>query len=155
MKIKTLLNTTLIALILIAAVSCKKETKETEKEKEPEPDFKSLVEDGEWEITNLRLGDFAIWNSPLVEACTKDNIYTFLPSGILRTNEGEVKCNEDDPQEFDSGWEMIGNNKIYLEISITIEVKDTATILSINEQTMELQINSMDQDARVTLSKKQ
>lgn len=155
MKLKTLLNLCIFSFVLLAVASCDKENESIEKEKEPEPDFKTLVEAGEWEITNLRLGDFAVWNSPLVEACTKDNIYTFLPSGLLRTNEGEVKCNEDDPQEFDSVWEMIGNNKIYLEISITLEVKDTATILSINEQTMELQINAMDQDARVTLSKKQ
>jgi hypothetical protein len=153
-------NITFIAGILCSAViffSCSKEKDDNtnDQKKDKKQEHLELITSNIWEITNLKTSDFSIWNTPFVEACVKDNIYTFKTNGTLTTDEGEVKCSETDPQTFDSQWELISEDKMYIEINVFLPISDTTTIKSISSNQLIFSLNYMGQDAEVTMTKKQ
>jgi len=75
-----------------------------------------------------------------MEACEKDNFYTFLGGGVAKMDEGATKCDASDPQTETGTWALL-NNETKLAIN-GAGVTDTADILELNGSTLKLQATS-------------
>jgi hypothetical protein len=138
--------------IVFLVTSCKKDEKKKTKEEEPEPPTRTeLLMNGEWTITNATTGSLPVWNTPLVDPCYRDNIYTFKTNDTLSVDEGPLKCDEDGEQVLNGVWKLIDDERLYLSAFF---LQDTAEIVSISESTIILNSNFMSFDAQITFTKK-
>lgn len=130
---------------------CKKDEDEKVKETKEEPDLiaqnQQILTSQSWKITNLVTGGFSIWNTPLIEPCFKDNLYTFNEDHTLEVDEGELKCNETDPQTFMGEWKLIDEQNIYVNALI---FSDTSKIIEISSSQIIIDGTFMEQNAVVT-----
>lgn len=144
---------TLLFMSTLIINGCIKEEERIPRTEQEEPDKVAenelIIKSQSWQITNLVTGGFSVWNTPLIEDCFKDNIYTFLEDYSLEIDEGPLKCNDTDPQSFMGEWKLIDENSIYVDALI---FSDTATILEISSTRMVIDGTFMDQDAVVTFS---
>ncbi|MDQ3534252.1 MAG: hypothetical protein M3421_01330 [Bacteroidota bacterium] len=46
-----------------------------------------------------------------LEDCYTDNIYSFLPEGVLVVDEGDSKCNDQNPQTLSGEWKLSQDEK--------------------------------------------
>jgi hypothetical protein len=72
--------------------------------------------------------------SGYLQACQKDNIYTFLVAGTGTADEGPTKCNAADPQTTALTWNF-ANNETMLHISTALftNTSNDFTLVSISE----------------------
>ena len=72
--------------------------------------------------------------SGYLQACQKDNIYTFLAAGTGTADEGPTKCNVSDPQATSLTWNF-ANNETMLHISTALftNTSNDFTLISLSE----------------------
>jgi hypothetical protein len=66
-----------------------------------------LLTTGTWKFSTATSGGSDV--SPFIQACLKDNIYTFFAAGTGTMDEGASKCNAGDPQQSPYTWNFISN----------------------------------------------
>jgi hypothetical protein len=112
----------LMALLLIAASSCKKENKEQSKT--------DILTAGQWTVSAFTMdvdGD-GIHETDiyaLYHPCDKDDYRAFKKDGKMEENEGPVKCFGGSPQSETFNWSFANN-----ETQIIID-GDTSTIIEL------------------------
>ena len=121
MQTKIFLPLCLIALLMIAGSSCKKE----DKVETPSKTDILTAGTGQWKMSVYTLtppydldGDGAPDTDAYAtfEPCEKDNYFVFKKDGVLETNEGASKCDAADPQIEMGTWSFSNN-----ETEITID----------------------------------
>jgi hypothetical protein len=90
-----------------------------------------------WRFSSAFVG--AVDVSGALQACQKDNIYTFVAAGTGTLDEGASKCNAGDPQTSPFTWNFL-NNETQLFISSTLFTggSSTFTVVSISLTSMVL-----------------
>jgi hypothetical protein len=78
--------------------------------------------------------------SSYLQACQKDNIYTFLTAGTGTTDEGPTKCNAGDPQTTNLTWNFAASETI-LHISSVLftNTSNDFTLISLSETELVVQ----------------
>ncbi len=82
-----------------------------------------------------------------LEACEKDNTYSFHTDGHGEANEGAAKCDPDDPQTSAFSWSFKDNEKI---LSITYPgsvLSGDTNIKSLSSSKMEIFLDTTDPDS--------
>ena len=104
-------------LLLLSAVlvSCKKSSVKTKTE---------LLTQGTWKFKSATVGG-SDWSSN-IQACQKDNVYTFVSNGTGSADEGPAKCNTGDPQTIPFTWNFQSAETI-LFISTTLFTGGSST----------------------------
>ena len=93
----------LSGLVLFLFFSCKEDA--------PEPKTKTqLLTQGTWKFSAATANGSDA--SSYLQACQKDNIYTFAAAGTGTMNEGPTKCNAGDPQTSTFNWNWATNETI-------------------------------------------
>ena len=103
------------------------------KDTTPAPKTKTeLLTQGSWKFKSAFIG--ATDYSSSLQACQKDNIYTFVAAGTGTADEGLTKCNGADPQTFSLTWNWVSNETI-LHINTTLfsNTSNDFTLISLSE----------------------
>ena len=113
------------------AVSCKKDDNNNNNNG-PQMTKKEMLTAKSWKATGMTIGGSDFW--PLVDACERDDLYTFKTDGTYIEDEGATKCDPADPQVITtSTWAFIQNDtKIVYD-------GDTATIKELTPSKMVLE----------------
>lgn len=118
------------ALVLFAS-SCKKEKTTTE-----------LLQAGAWKMTAGVATNGATtvdFYTTTMQACEKDDLYTFKTDNTLFVSEGASKCNTTDPDTYTYGTYTVAGDSITLnDSSSTISLK----IVSIDASQLKLSMTS-------------
>lgn len=106
-------------------LSCKKNN-------DSPPTKTELLTTGSWKFSSATSSGVDI--SGALQACQKDNIYTFATGGTGTADEGATKCNGADPQTSAFTWAWLSNETM-LQISATLFSGATGdiTIISLTE----------------------
>jgi len=102
---------------------------------DPDPAPKSkteLLSQGTWRFSTATSGGTDI--SGALQACIKDNIYTFVALGTGTMDEGATKCNGGDPQTNPFTWNFTSNETV-LHVSTVLFPggSNDFTVVSISE----------------------
>jgi Lipocalin-like domain len=76
-----------------------------------------LISQGTWKFSSATVGGADA--SAYLQACQKDNIYTFVVAGTGTIDEGALKCNGSDPQTNPFTWNF-ASNETMLHISTVL-----------------------------------
>ncbi len=99
----------------------------------PTPKTKTqLLTQGSWKFKSATVGGTDYSSS--LQACQKDNIYTFLAAGTGTADEGPMKCNAADPQTSSLTWNWASSETI-LHISTVLftNTSNDFTLISLSE----------------------
>lgn len=108
----------LILFAMVAIQACKKSSSSSKSKTE-------LLTQTSWKFSAATVnGNDA---SNYIDACQKDNIYTFVSNGSGNVDEGPTKCNSGDPQTIPFTWNLATNETV-LHLSTTF-FSGLATIL--------------------------
>lgn len=125
-------------LLLIAVVSvfafyaCKKDTVTKT----------DLLTQHSWKQTGFTLNGVSLYDS--LDACEKDNIYTFSTSFTYKKDEGATKCDPADPQTAESGNWAFTNSESKLSTVPTGGTPTVSDILQLDENTLKLSLSVQD-----------
>ena len=125
-------------LLLIAVVSvfafyaCKKDTVTKT----------DLLTQHSWKQTGFTLNGVSLYDS--LDACEKDNIYTFSTSFTYKKDEGATKCNSTDPQTIESGNWAFTSSESKLSVVPTGGTPTVSDILQLDENTLKLSLSVQD-----------
>ena len=135
----------LSALLLFCAACKKEESKQHVKTK------KEILTSGKWKVTSSK----ALIQSPgspaqhdlfaSIPPCQQDNLYVFNSEGTGTIDEGETKCNPDDPQSTNTGnWQLLDYDK-KLRMRVKFDILDaeiTSDVLELNDLSMVLKYDT-------------
>lgn len=108
-----------LGALTISMISC---------EDDPVPKTNTqLLTQGSWKFSSATANGSDA--SGFLQACQKDNIYTFVAAGTGTIDEGPSKCNSGDPQTVAFNWNFASNETI-LHIS-TLLFSGTSNDLTI------------------------
>ena len=72
--------------------------------------------------------------SGYLQACQKDNIYTFVAAGTGTTDEGLTKCNAGDPQTTPLTWSFMSNETIlHINAALFTNTSNDFTLISLSD----------------------
>ena len=101
---KLILKTTAAVLLLSFAFSaCKKSSVHVKTNTE-------LLTQSSWKFSSATVNGADA--SSYLQACQKDNVYTFAAAGTGNADEGPTKCNSGDPQTVAFTWNFATNETI-------------------------------------------
>jgi hypothetical protein len=118
-----------IAIIFLCMTSCKKDKTPDA----PAPKTKTdLITTGTWKFSSATIS--GIDASGYLQACQKDNVYTFVAAGTGSIDEGATKCSGTDPQSSAFTWNFASSESI-LHISTTLfgATTNDLTLVSLSE----------------------
>jgi len=143
-----------IALLAFSALffsACKKDKNKEEEKKEPTKS--ELLQANIWMITSVKTGGFEIIS--FLEECQKDNTVDFKPNDVLVLDEGELKCDDNDPQTSEGEWKLINDSKLYLSFELLGNpYSDTAKLVSVSNSKLVIRAKLDNMDSDVTFTKK-
>jgi hypothetical protein len=96
-----------LAVVSLANLnSCKKDDETT-----PTPTLTKtdLLTAKSWKVTDVKIAGQTIFDSPLVEACEKDDLTKFNANKSITFDEGAEKCDASSPQSRTGSWEFTTN----------------------------------------------
>lgn len=107
---RTILKITFISILLAGVFqACKKSSSSSKSKTE-------LITQTTWKFSAATAnGNDA---SNYIDACQKDNIYTFVSTGTGNVDEGATKCDPGDPQTIPFNWNFASNETV-LHLSTT------------------------------------
>jgi len=129
--------------LVITLVSCKKD-------EDDQPSTQDYLTAGNWKTTAMTIDpaveiggtEFTDFYA-MMPACTKDDLVRFNTDGTITEDEGETKCEPDDPQTTTDGtWELSADNTT---LTLTYPDEDPI-IMTINS------INNTDFNATYTMT---
>lgn len=94
-----------------------------------------------WKVSSLVTSGTDIWNTPLIDACNRDNQYNFRTDDSLAVHDMSSKCSGTDPDSTVSFYKLYNNNtQLILNVKLTssVTVKDTAEIVTLDENTLKI-----------------
>ncbi|HEY1045262.1 MAG TPA: hypothetical protein VGF79_02415 [Bacteroidia bacterium] len=94
-----------------------------------------------WKVSSLVTSNTDIWNTPFIDACNRDNIYNFRTDDSLSVHDMTSKCNGTDPDSTVSFYKLYNNNTqliLNVKLTSTVTVKDTAEIVTLDENTLKI-----------------
>lgn len=100
--------TIILTLFAITFQTCKKSSSS-----KPKPE---LLTQTTWKFSAATVNGTDASN--YIDACQKDNIYTFVTNGTGNVDEGATKCDPGDPQTIPFTWNF-ANNETVLHLSTT------------------------------------
>jgi len=138
-----------LAAALVTVASCKKDDDNNNNNgnNNPGPQLtkKEMLTAKPWKATGLTVGGADFWS--LVDACERDNIFTFKTDGVYIEDEGATKCDSGDPQVVvTSTWSFIDNE------TKLIYDGDTATIKQLTSTTLVLETDLQGNTAQATFA---
>ena len=153
---KYIKNLFLIGLgVAVVAVGCKKDEEST-----PTPTKTDLLCGKTYKMTGMIVNPGIdtgsgsavtdIW--PLIEACSKDDEFTFKTSGKVTTDEGASKCVATDPQSYDEDWKFVSNESV-IEITEKDSKKKNYTIITLNGTDLKLSYTETDSSVTPPVSR--
>lgn len=119
-----------VLVLFLFLNSCKKETVKTKTQ---------LLTQKSWVFNKIEVKEgTANWLdiTSFLEPCFLDDQFIYNANGTYEFNEGATKCDNADPQVFESGNWIFTNNETKLQLGLGIE--DSATIEVLNENTLVL-----------------
>lgn len=120
-----------VMALSLALVACKKD--------EDAPTKSELLTNGSsktWAISKFFYGGQDITDA--IDSCSFDDNFVFRSDFTFEVNEGETKCDSEDPQISESGvWALIENDTKIVQISDGIT--DTATVLRLTEGNLDIE----------------
>jgi hypothetical protein len=122
---KIILNTIpTLALVSLLFVGCKKSTHvKTNTE---------LLTQKTWKFSSATVN--GVDASSNLQACQKDNIYTFVSAGTGNVDEGPSKCNSGDPQTIAFTWNFTTNETIlHISTALFSGASNDFTIMTLSE----------------------
>ncbi|RZJ86488.1 MAG: hypothetical protein EOO60_13370 [Hymenobacter sp.] len=95
------------ALGLAGLSSCKKDDAST-----PAPTLSKtdLLTAKSWRMTDFKVAGQSVYNTPLVQACDKDDLIKFNVNKTATFDEGSVKCDPTSAQSRAGSWELMTND---------------------------------------------
>jgi len=111
---------------------------------------------GKWRMTALKMtppvdydGDGIVDSDvyAFIEACDKDDYFTFMKDGTLELNEGTLKCDPLDPQTQTDNWSFVNDEK---EIIIA---GDRCTILELNPTLFRVRVLILNKPAEASFTR--
>lgn len=153
MKNQSLLIATTLLVVFLA---CKKE--EEDKKDDTNTGGKTKTEHiraKNWKITSLVSNSADIWNTPLVEACNRDNQYKFRADDSLVLFDMTNKCDISDPDSTISSYKLYDNDtKLILKVSLTssLTIDDTVDIVTLDENTLKINAEYSGLPATITFT---
>jgi len=94
---------TYLAAILFILPACQKDNEDPQ----PQKTKTELITQASWKFSTATLN--GVDASSYLQACQKDNIYTFVAAGTGTIDEGASKCNSGDPQTGPFTWNFLTN----------------------------------------------
>jgi hypothetical protein len=95
----------LVTVVGLASLSsCKKEDATT-----PAPSKTDLLTAKSWKVTDVKVAGQSIYNTPLFQACDKDNLVKFNPNKTATFDEGATKCDPASVQSRPGSWDLTSN----------------------------------------------
>jgi hypothetical protein len=101
-KFSTYLLVTVVGLASLS--SCKKDDATT-----PAPSKTDLLTAKSWKVTDVKVSGQSIYNTPLFQACDKDNLVKFNPNKTATFDEGATKCDPTSVQSRPGSWDLTSN----------------------------------------------
>ena len=103
MKKQTASLLTYLAAILFILSACQKDNEDPPAQKTKT----ELISQASWKFSSATVS--GVDASGYLQACQKDNIYTFVAAGTGTIDEGPSKCNSGDPQTSPFTWNFLSN----------------------------------------------
>ena len=123
----------MIAVVAIFAFyACKKDTATKT----------DLLTQHSWKQTGFTFNGVSLYDS--LDACDKDNIFTFSTNFTYKQDEGATKCNSTDPQTIESGNWAFTNSESKLSTVPTGGTPTVSDILQLDENTLKLSLSVQD-----------
>lgn len=124
-----------IILIISACTS----TTNTEENPEEVNVRELLMNEHGWRLVNSTVAPDVMGSNDMfshLDSCDKDDIEYYKEGGVAIYDEGELRCNPDDAQQFFDKWDLLDDNKTLIIYFEDIEMADTFHILSISKYEM-------------------
>jgi Lipocalin-like domain len=132
MKPLKLLLIVLLLAGLLELSSCSKKNDEVTLTKS------ELLETHTWKLTKIKVS--GVESAP--DACSLDDVYTFLDTGVYKQDEGPSKCEPSDPQTTTGTWEFTSNEtKIKVSYGGGAVIIFEKEIVELTSTTMRLKYN--------------
>jgi len=111
----------------LLAVSCGKD------DDTPAPKTKTqLLTQATWKFKSATVGGTDYSSS--LQACQRDNIYTFVANGTGTADEGATKCNAADNQTNPLTWNFASNETIlFISVTLFTNTSNMFTLISLTE----------------------
>jgi len=106
MKKQTASLLTYLAAFLFILPSCQKDNDNPPAQKTKT----ELITQASWKFSSATVS--GVDASGYLQACQKDNIYTFVAAGTGTIDEGTSKCNSGDPQTSPFTWNFLSNESM-------------------------------------------
>ena len=91
-----------------------------------------LITQSTWKFSTATVGGADA--SGYLQACQKDNIYTFIAAGTGTADEGASKCNGSDPQTNPFTWNFASSETIlHISTALFTGGSNDLTLVSIND----------------------
>ncbi|MBH8570459.1 lipocalin family protein [Microvirga sp. STS02] len=87
---------------LSALSSCKKDS-------ESAPSKTSLLTAKSWKTTDVKIDGISVYNTPLIDACEKDDLVKFNTDKTSTYDQGTLRCVSTDPQTAKGSWDFTTN----------------------------------------------
>jgi hypothetical protein len=101
------LSTFIIATTLgLAVVGCKKDSTDTPA---PAATKTAMLTAKSWRVTDVKISGISVFNSPLVDACYKDDVYKFNANKSLTFDQSTLKCDPTAPATRNGTWDLTTN----------------------------------------------
>jgi hypothetical protein len=97
-------STIILAFAILVTIGCNNDTPDNPKTKT------ELLTTGTWKFSTATSSGSDV--SGFIQACIKDNIYTFVAAGTGTMDEGATKCNGGDPQTSPYTWNFASNETV-------------------------------------------
>jgi hypothetical protein len=119
----------LSSLIVLLIASCSKDPDPTPKTKT------QLLTQSTWKFKSATVNGADA--SSQLQACQKDNIYTFVAAGTGTVDEGPTKCNSGDPQTVPFTWNFASSETVlHVSTSLFSGSSNDFTLVSLTEAEM-------------------
>jgi hypothetical protein len=127
-----------VIVLVFLLNACKKETIIEQGAPAPEDIEMNRITANPWIVYKVTLGGTDIWNLGLIPSCQKDDTYKFRRDSSLTQYENSEVCSGG-TDSTESTWTFYeGRKKI---IGSVLGIDDTATILDLQETTMNLLVD--------------
>ncbi|CAN5468639.1 hypothetical protein BH10BAC4_BH10BAC4_25520 [soil metagenome] len=132
MKPLKLISIVLLLAALLEFSACSKKNEEVTLTKS------ELLETHSWKLTKMKVS--GVESAP--DACSLDDTYVFLASGVYTQDEGPTKCEPSDPQTTAGTWEFTNNEtKIKVSYGGGAFIIFEKEIVELTSTTMQLKYN--------------
>ncbi|MEO0042754.1 MAG: hypothetical protein RL329_2202 [Bacteroidota bacterium] len=142
----------IFTVFVLFAVSCKKEKEKTKTE---------LLTAKTWVLTSLTVnpGIYNAPDKPLITdlftqqvACENDNITTYNVNGKYSIDEGALKCDAQDEQNYENGSWSFNTGETELTTASASGINSTYTLLDLNATTLKANVSETLQGVKYTLT---